>query len=65
MARKNYSEKVRECLKCGRKFKSGWAGNRICKKCKNVRRQTRSYRMDLPPQFITINGNKVQARHGR
>jgi hypothetical protein len=65
MMAKRQNSKERECLKCGKKFKSDWAGNKICKKCKNARKQTKIDRMDLPPQFITINGNKVQARHGR
>jgi ribosomal protein L37AE/L43A len=30
---------VRECLRCGRKFKSAWAGNRICRTCKETRRE--------------------------
>ena len=29
--------KVRNCLACRRRFKSAWAGERICPKCKHSR----------------------------
>ncbi len=27
-------EKLRICLMCEKEFLSGWAGNRVCKKCR-------------------------------
>ena len=31
----NIDPKVRSCLSCGQPFTSGWAGERICPKCKS------------------------------
>lgn len=31
----NSTLRTRQCLRCGRKFPSAWAGNRVCMPCKN------------------------------
>ena len=30
-----YVMKKRDCLKCGERFDSSWAGERVCKRCKS------------------------------
>lgn len=32
---RNHEAKTRSCLGCGEKFESGWAGERVCKRCKD------------------------------
>jgi len=32
----NLEEKERRCLKCGESFKSTWAGERICNRCRQT-----------------------------
>jgi hypothetical protein len=32
--KKLYKARERKCLMCSREFRSEWAGNRVCKKCR-------------------------------
>lgn len=52
---------VRKCLRCGRKFKSDGAGNRICSYCKRIEgmaRKTQFYEkpmikfIDAPSRYV-------------
>ena len=49
-------ERKRECLNCDQKFKSKWAGNRICSKCKN----SRIYKQKINTPIIKISGGTME-----
>ena len=40
--------KMRNCLACRRRFKSAWAGERICPKCKSSRSWRRGSTFQYP-----------------
>jgi hypothetical protein len=42
----NHATKERQCLSCSGTFRSQWAGERICKLCK----QTSAWRAGVAPQ---------------
>ncbi len=35
-AKSNLEPKKRACLKCGERFESEWAGDRVCGRCKGT-----------------------------
>jgi hypothetical protein len=43
---KKYDIKMRNCLKCRGKFTSEWAGNRLCKHCKNGQEWRADYQLE-------------------
>ena len=45
---RNIDPKVRNCLACRRRFKSAWAGERICHKCKSSRSWRSGYAFQYP-----------------
>jgi hypothetical protein len=44
--------KVRQCLRCQADFKSQWAGERICARCKS----TNTWRSGVPVRASSSNG---------
>jgi len=39
-------EKLRVCLRCGKKFKSTWSGHRICPQCETIENARRKKRLN-------------------